>query len=189
MSVDAILDASSELLRESGFARLTTNHIAERAGVNVALVYRYFAGKEAIVAALIERIAEQTYATAKQVLTEQAQAPFASAVRTLLVAMSETPQDPDLHRELVELVDVTKQRQHLQALRAKLGALLSEFLDQRSHELRNLRDREATAFALLYAVEAVTHAASFYRPADLSRDRVLDALNEIVLRTLLPVSG
>src|SRR3954467_10150614 len=81
---DAILTAAEQLLREQGFARMTTNRIAQRAGVNVSLVYRYFAGKEAIVGALIERFAEQTLDAARAVLIEQAGVPLASGVRALL---------------------------------------------------------------------------------------------------------
>ena len=50
--VDAILDATALLIAESGIDAVTTNHIAERAGVSVGSLYRYFARKEAIVAEL-----------------------------------------------------------------------------------------------------------------------------------------
>jgi len=50
--VEAILAASAELLAQVGLDGLTTNHVAERAGVSVGSVYRYFPDKEAIVSAL-----------------------------------------------------------------------------------------------------------------------------------------
>lgn len=55
VTVDAILDACARLLREGGYAALTTNHIAECAGVSIGTLYEFFPSKEAIVAALIER--------------------------------------------------------------------------------------------------------------------------------------
>jgi AcrR family transcriptional regulator len=54
-NVDALLDATAHLLRRDGYAALTTNHIAERAGVCVGTLYQFFPGKEAVVAALAER--------------------------------------------------------------------------------------------------------------------------------------
>jgi len=41
-------------------------------------------------------------------------------------------------------------------------------------------------FVLEHAVFAATHAASFYRPDELSRERVIDALTDLVCRTLMP---
>jgi AcrR family transcriptional regulator len=59
-SVDSILEATAALLDEVGFDGLTTNAIAERAGVNIASVYKYFPNKYAVLTALAERMrAEQ----------------------------------------------------------------------------------------------------------------------------------
>lgn len=185
-SIDAILTAAEILLREVGFARMTTNKIADRAGVNVALVYRYFAGKEAIVGALIERVAEATQETVRAVLEKNARAPMPQAIRALLGALAGTPGDPALHRELVEHVDAAKRRQLVEQLRRRVTRLFANFMDARQPDLRPLADRDATMFALQHAIEAATHAAAFYRPEGLSLDRVLDALTEIVVRALLP---
>src|SRR5262245_64528603 len=90
-SAEAILSAAELLLREQGFARMTTNRIAARAGVNVALVYRYFAGKEAIVGALIERFSRQTHDQFAKVLVQHARSPLPVAFRALLTSLIETP--------------------------------------------------------------------------------------------------
>jgi AcrR family transcriptional regulator len=42
----ALLDASRELFDEQGYERATTREIGERAGVDPALIARYFGGKE-----------------------------------------------------------------------------------------------------------------------------------------------
>lgn len=55
VTVDAILDATAHILREGGLAGLTTNAIAERAGVSIGSLYQYFPGKEALLCALIRR--------------------------------------------------------------------------------------------------------------------------------------
>jgi AcrR family transcriptional regulator len=187
-SIDAILTAAELLLREEGFARATTNRIATRAGVNVALVYRYFAGKEAIVGALIERVAEATYEAVRRALVEHARAPLPTAVRALLDALVDTPSAPALHRELVEHVDVARRRQLVHELRSRIAAQFAELLVRRRAELRPLADRDATMFVLQHAIEAATHAAAFYRPDGLSIERTLDALTELVTRALLPVA-
>jgi AcrR family transcriptional regulator len=56
---DVIVEACARLLREDGYAALTTNRIAERAGVSIGSLYEFFPNKEAIVAVLIERQMER----------------------------------------------------------------------------------------------------------------------------------
>lgn len=52
---DAIIDAAARILRNGGYAELTTNRIAEIAGVSIGTLYEFFADKETIVAVLAER--------------------------------------------------------------------------------------------------------------------------------------
>src|SRR5438067_1221422 len=47
-----VLDAADELLAHEGAAAFTTNRVAERAGIPVGSVYRFFPDKSAIVEAL-----------------------------------------------------------------------------------------------------------------------------------------
>lgn len=54
-TVDALLQATAELLQEMGYARLTTNHVAQRAGVSIGSLYQYYPGKDALCHALAER--------------------------------------------------------------------------------------------------------------------------------------
>lgn len=186
VSAEAILIAAEQLLHEVGFARTTTNRIAARAGVNVALVYRYFAGKEAIVAALIERVTQATRDNFDAALHAHANAPLPVMVRALIEALASTPASPELHRELYEQVDLTKRRALVRAQTAAMTQAASSLLAQRGAETRALVDPTATMFVLEHAIFAATHAAAFYRPDDLARERVIDALTDMVCRTLVP---
>ena len=58
-TVDRIIDATAGLLEARGYEALTTNHIAEAAGVNIATLYKYFANKQAILVALHERMSQR----------------------------------------------------------------------------------------------------------------------------------
>ncbi|MCG8588069.1 MAG: TetR/AcrR family transcriptional regulator [Proteobacteria bacterium] len=62
VTFDAIVEACTCLLPERGYAGTTTNHIAERAGVNIASLYEYFPGKDAIVAQVAERLVDRVLA-------------------------------------------------------------------------------------------------------------------------------
>jgi AcrR family transcriptional regulator len=52
-----ILDATAELLEESGVEGISTRLIASRAEVNVATIYQFFPNKYAVLNALAERTA------------------------------------------------------------------------------------------------------------------------------------
>ncbi len=57
--VEQILVAASELLHEGGLEHLTTRGLAERSGVPVSTIYRYFENSDAIVAAFLDREMEK----------------------------------------------------------------------------------------------------------------------------------
>lgn len=59
--VDAIVQACQKVLEEEGAEQLSTNRIAEVAGVTIGSLYQYFPNKEAILANLFsEKIAAET---------------------------------------------------------------------------------------------------------------------------------
>tara|TARA_B110000444_G_C18826182_1_gene590473 strand:- start:711 stop:1340 length:630 start_codon:yes stop_codon:yes gene_type:complete len=56
MTVDSIMDATKKILEKEGYSHLTTNHIAEVAGVSIGTLYQYFSNKETIIYALVENV-------------------------------------------------------------------------------------------------------------------------------------
>ncbi|HAY09289.1 MAG TPA: TetR/AcrR family transcriptional regulator, partial [Thauera sp.] len=55
-TLEAIIDAASEILQTQGVDAVTTRKVAARAGVSVGAVYQYFPDKEAILMQISERI-------------------------------------------------------------------------------------------------------------------------------------
>ena len=54
-SVDAIIEATIQVLLKVGKERLTTTRVAERAGVSVGTLYQYFPNKSALLRAVLKR--------------------------------------------------------------------------------------------------------------------------------------
>jgi AcrR family transcriptional regulator len=52
----ALVDAAYHLIAEGGFERLRTRDVAGRAGVNIATLHYYFATKEDLIRAVVERV-------------------------------------------------------------------------------------------------------------------------------------
>jgi AcrR family transcriptional regulator len=67
--VDLILDTAADLFAETGYQNTTTNAIAERAGISIGSLYRYFPDKDAILRALAERYRAEMLALFDQVFT------------------------------------------------------------------------------------------------------------------------
>lgn len=54
-TVEAILEATAQILEQGGLAALNTNAVAQRAGVSIGSLYQYFPSKDALLAALLRR--------------------------------------------------------------------------------------------------------------------------------------
>jgi len=54
-TVEAIFDATIQVLLSTGLERLTTTKVADRAGVSVGTLYQYFPNKEVLLRAVLER--------------------------------------------------------------------------------------------------------------------------------------
>ncbi|MBA55288.1 MAG: TetR family transcriptional regulator [Pseudomonadales bacterium] len=57
--VDALIEATAKCVTELGLDGITTHHIAETAGVSVGSLYQYFDDKEALVEALVDKLANE----------------------------------------------------------------------------------------------------------------------------------
>jgi AcrR family transcriptional regulator len=68
---DALLQSAEGLVREGGFEALTMQALAERCGLAVGTVYRYFDSKDGLVCAVFERATEREIAAVRVALEQQ----------------------------------------------------------------------------------------------------------------------
>src|SRR5271165_3398511 len=100
-TVEAVLDAVVRVLKREGFKAITTNRVAEVAGVSIGSVYQYFPDKRAIFAALHQRHIEQIDRIMQTALVEHAGSSIDECIRALIEAMIDA-HAPDT--ELYELL-------------------------------------------------------------------------------------
>src|SRR6202044_3119398 len=100
-TVEAVLDAVVRILKREGVDAVTTNHIAEVAGVSIGSVYQYFPDKRAIFVALHERHIREIDRVVEAKLMEHAASPLDTLMRAMVEAMidAHTP-DPELYELL-----------------------------------------------------------------------------------------
>jgi AcrR family transcriptional regulator len=70
-SVDAILQATLQVLLAVGKEQLTTTKVAARAGVSVGTLYQYFPNKSSLLQAVLRRHMEDVFGAVEQVCQER----------------------------------------------------------------------------------------------------------------------
>ena len=88
-SVDAILDATIQVLLSVGKERLTTTRVALRAGVSVGTLYQYFPNKSALLQAVLKRHLGEVTETVEVVCEEQRGRTLRQMVTALISAFLE----------------------------------------------------------------------------------------------------
>jgi AcrR family transcriptional regulator len=163
LTAGAVLDACVKLLAREGEGALTTNRIAEVAGVSIGSVYQYFPDKHAIFEALRERHADEM----RQLVDDTLAAHATASLEPLLLALLDAIIDiharaPELH----ELLDrqLTQRPDGAHGLR---GAL-RDVITARAHELPPSHDLERVLFVLPNLIDTLAHEAVLCRPAHLS---------------------
>jgi AcrR family transcriptional regulator len=88
-SVDAILEATLQVLLSVGKERLTTTRVASRAGVSIGTLYQYFPNKSSLLQAVLRRHLEQIAEAMEQVCREQKTATLRQMATALVHAFLE----------------------------------------------------------------------------------------------------
>jgi AcrR family transcriptional regulator len=95
-----ILDAARELLSEDGFADFRLEHVAARAGVGKATIYRRWGSKEALAQELLAELAAPHIAVAESDDTRQE---LLAAVTNPMRAVTDTPFGPVIRALLSQI--------------------------------------------------------------------------------------
>ena len=95
-----ILDAARELLSEEGFSDLRLEHVAARAGVGKATIYRRWGSKEALAQELLAELAGPHIAVAE---TGDTRAELLAAVTNPMRAVTDTPFGPVIRALLSQI--------------------------------------------------------------------------------------
>ncbi len=183
---DAIVEASAQILSAEGYTAVTTNRIAEVAGVSIGSLYEYFPNKQAIVATLLSRvmteIAEEVSASLRVALAleEQPRSGIDYWMRAmtealdkrgplLRVALREVP----FLWEIPEVRDLSETLQHI----AREGR-------HKSQRVIHFDDPEASTYLLMNMVWSAILQTVLYRPSHLSRERLVRTLVDMVVKLL-----
>jgi len=153
-ALDAIVIAAERVLERHGISGLTTNRIAEVAGVSIGTLYQYFPNREAIVAALYERYIAQYAPILPSVLTDQESTPLDVLVDQLVAATLDVyERQPPIHRHLYQLRTSSEMHGPISKHLDAITAFVAGFLERRGFP--SGEETHARAFVLVRAFEGV----------------------------------
>ncbi len=185
-TVNAILEATVQVLDREGLDAASTTRIAEVAGVSVGSLYQYFSHRDAILDALQDREFERAIGLMQAVLadgnlTKTPRETVTAVVRGLarLYAVS-----PGLHRVLaIEGLRVAK-AERVHAFDMRVLAIIRRFLGASRAPMRRT-NVEAAAFVAFHSVRATMLASLLEHPQSLGEVAVVEELVDLVLRYLV----
>jgi AcrR family transcriptional regulator len=182
-TVDAILEAVIRILKREGVDALTTNRIAEVAGVSIGSVYQYFPDKRAILVALHQRHIEEIDRMVKSTLVRHAESSLDELMRAMIGAMIDAhTTDPKLYE--VMLTEVPHRAGGTQDFAVRLHGAFLLAIASRGHELKKGRDLEKVVFVVTHMVEALSHGAVLRRPRGLPLEDAKAEITRAVLAYL-----
>ncbi|UKK94695.1 TetR/AcrR family transcriptional regulator [Brucella pseudogrignonensis] len=133
VTVDAIFEATIQVLLSEGLARLTTTRVSERAGVSVGTMYQYFPNKEALIIALNQRylnkVAERIEETCDRMVGQPASQMVAALIETYWAAKTERA---DLTKALYRSVAALDNNTLMQAFAARVDTATTAMFAQTS---------------------------------------------------------
>src|SRR3954466_3632405 len=103
-TVDVVLQGTVRVLGREGVDAVTTNRIAEAAGVSIGSLYQYFPDKKAIFSALHERHVEDVHQVIERAMAERSRS-LDDFTRALVEGLADLhAAEPELHQLVSEQV-------------------------------------------------------------------------------------
>lgn len=175
-TIETILRATAQILRREGVDRLTTNRVAERAGVSIGSLYQYFPDKEALVATVRQRYDQAFQERLVDLVGALGTLPLGDTiekcVRALIALHAE---DPALHNAVSGGI-AHRERQMLHQVAAS-------WLAARRDELRR-PDVSLAAAVALDTAESLIHGTALHAPERLAADAFAVEVTDLLVRYL-----
>jgi AcrR family transcriptional regulator len=166
-TVDAVLDGVVRILKREGVSAVTTNRIAEVAGVSIGSIYQYFPDRRAIFVALHQRHIDEIDNVIKTTLIDHATSSMEKLIAALIEGMIDAhARDPELYEALFQ--EVPHRADGTQDFAVRLHGAFLLAISARARELKKDRDPGTLAFVVAHMIDSLSHGVLFRRPSGLS---------------------
>lgn len=180
--VDALLDAASSLLATQGLAGMTTNAVAERAGVSVGSLYQYFPNKQALVSAVSDRLNAALVAEVERLVASDLAADVKLDALVALLCSSDVG-DLAVRRALLRDVPRGWVESGVESSERRVVAALVPLARELAPRLAD--DEVARRVVLaLFAIRGAAQGAMLYEPSMLASPELRARLRALALTAL-----
>jgi AcrR family transcriptional regulator len=180
--VDALLDAASGLLATQGLAGMTTNAVAERAGVSVGSLYQYFPNKQALVSAVSDRLNAALVAEVERLVASDLAADVKLDALVALLCSSDVG-DLAVRRALLRDVPRGWVESGVESSERRVVAALVPLARELAPRLAD--DEVARRVVLaLFAIRGAAQGAMLYEPSMLASPELRARLRALALTAL-----
>jgi AcrR family transcriptional regulator len=186
VTVNAVLEATVQVLERDGVDAATTTRIAEVAGVSIGTLYQYFSHRDAIFNALQDREFERALALVEGILSSgnlerSPRETVTAVVRGLAATYAACP---GLHRMLaIEGLRVAK-AERVYAFDLRVIGIIRHFLSATRAPVRR-KNLDAAAFVAYQSVRATMLASLLERPPGLGHEELIAEVADLVMRYLV----
>jgi len=183
-TVDAIIEAATQVLRSDGYDGLTTSRAAERAGVSVGTLYQYFPNKAALASAVIDRNCGEFLATFERAVALRPT--LRDCIHALVdFALSSQHSPPDLHRIVNELAPRLGVTERTEVVSRAVVKAVEAMLRRHSNELSPEIDLSAAAMIIETMLEALAHRVVQVEPSPEQIDALATETVRLLTRYLI----
>lgn len=184
-TVNAILEATIQVLEREGPEAATTTRIAEVAGVSVGTLYQYFSHRDAIFDALQEREFSKAIEMTQDILSEGNIPKSPREIVELCVKgmLSLHTGHPGVHRVLAMEGLRTTKADRLQSFDLRVIGVVRHFLSNVESVRR--KNVDAAAFVAFQCVRAVMLARLLETSPGLNDETMVEELVDLLLRYLV----
>jgi AcrR family transcriptional regulator len=184
-TVEAVLEAVQRVLKRQGAEAVTTNRIAEAAGVSIGSLYQYFPDKQAIFTALYDRHVDEVRHVIERTMADCTSASLEDFTRELMDGLA------NVHAEDAELHEIVSAAvpQGAHAFKSALHATFEQVISPADPDLYTPDEAKRMLFVLPHMVEALVHGAAHQKQAVISREGAKDEAIRTVLVYLSSCQG
>jgi len=191
VTFNAVLQATAQILGRDGIKGLSTNRIAERAGVSVGSLYQYFPNKESILATMVERYLKKRFQMVINELKKDQSKDLEKIVEAIIEVIVENKKSNSKVERILDFYFTRAGGIELMALQDDLivnhiKETLAQAYPKIAPKIAN-GDLNMPLFVTAQAVKGVVVATNFVRPEYLGSSAFKKELTTLVTNYLGPI--
>jgi len=181
--VERIIGAGQRVLLRDGYEKTSTNRVAAEADISPGSLYQYFPGKQAILAAVIDRHAADLSTQLTAVLADRLDVPGPELVHESFNGLLDVlTENVEFLRLVVEVLPRQQSESWTAALEQRISDLVTAYLSINKAQTR-VTEPATSAWILVRMVEHLSIQYVLERPA-ISSERFIAELSELTVNYL-----